>query len=106
LFGEVSMKLDARELHRRITKAIGAGRLATIFRISEKMIYAWSGRSPEIRGEPPIEKFRMIIRELAAVGETDLAGLTIAYATQDLAAIAIVRIYAEEIHTKTKSERR
>jgi hypothetical protein len=89
--------LDAKELHRRITRAVGAGRLAAVFRISEKMIYAWSGRSPQIRGEPPVEKFRTIIRELAAIGETDLAALTIAYAAQDLAAVMVVRIYKEEI---------
>lgn len=91
------MKLDAQELHRRITKAVGASRLAEIFRVSVKMIYAWSGRSPQIRGEPPVEKFRMIIRELAAAGDTDLAALTIAYASQDLAAVTVVRIYKEEV---------
>jgi len=89
--------LDAQELHRRITKRVGAGRLADLFRVSEKMIYTWSGRSPQIRGEPPIEKFRMIIKELAAAGEIDLAALTIAYASQDLAAVTVVRIYREEV---------
>jgi len=91
------MRLDAQELHRRITRMVGAGRLAEIFRVSKKMIYAWSGRSPQLRGYPPIEKFRMIMKELAKAGDIDLAGLVAAYALQDVPGIIVVKLCKEGI---------
>lgn len=91
------MKLDGKELHRMVTKAVGSGILAAIFRLSEKTVHSWSCRSPQIRGEPPIEKVRMIMKELAAVGDIELAALVATYVTQDVPGLMVVRIYKEEV---------
>jgi len=89
--------LDAQESHRLITKSVGVEQQAEDHGVSKKMIYAWSGRSPQIRGAPPVEKFRIIMKELAAVGDIELAALVATYATQDVPGLMVVRIYKEEV---------
>jgi hypothetical protein len=92
------MEADAKELHRRATKSISAKRLAEIFRVSEKAIYALSCRSPDVRVIPPIEKVKMIMAELAGLGDVETAAEIAAYITEAVKEIQIARIYSNNHH--------
>lgn len=85
--------MDSKELHRRATKSITAKRLAEMFHVGEKAIYALSCRSPDVRVIPPIKKVQMIMAELVKVGDIETAAEISAYVTQDVPDIHVVRIY-------------
>ena len=101
--------MDSKELHRRATKSVSASRLAELFHVSEKAIYALSCRSPDVRTIPPIEKVYLIMAELAGMGDVETAAEIAAYITQCVPEIQVARIYSnnqkngEQHETKTEN---
>ena len=96
---------DAKELQRRAHKSIGTKRLATVLNKSENWLYQLTCRSPDVKAIPPMDIVRLIMVELAALGDIELAAEIAAYLTQCVPEIQIARIYGNHKTTGGVNER-
>jgi hypothetical protein len=84
--------MNPKELQQRIVKSLGGKAVAAEFRISQSLVFAWCGNSPENRNISPMEKISRMMRLLVSSGDLATAEDIVAYLARDIPDIHIIKI--------------